>query len=146
MTHPGDPAADWLWTPRHSPWRWLLATATAVAGLGHVPVTGPHLAQAPYMGVEFIVLTAAVLLLALAALSCDTAAGYSLGLATGGLAIIGYVATRLVAFPQLADDVGNWFEPLGVLCVLAESVAVIAAIGGLLPERATRRTASSLVL
>ena len=32
--------------------------------------------------------------------------------------------TRLVAFPELADDVGDWLEPLGVVSVLAESTAV----------------------
>lgn len=130
-----DPAGSWLWTARHTPWRWPLATASALAAVAHVPVIGPHLAEAPYLGEEFIVLTAACLLLALAALVCDSAAVYGLSLLTCGLAIIGYVATRLVAFPQLADDVGNWFEPLGVVCVLAEVLAVIAATSGLLWHR-----------
>ena len=109
-----DPAASsFLWAPLHSPWRWLLATAAGVAALAHLPVIGPHLHEAPYMGEEFIVLTAACTLIALAALVCDSAAVYGLTAITCGLAIIGYVATRLIAFPQLADDVGNWFEPLG---------------------------------
>jgi len=43
-------------------------------------------------------------------------------------AVIGYLATRLVAFPMLADDVGNWFEPLGVVSVLSELVVVASAI------------------
>lgn len=69
----------------------------------------------------------ACLLLAIAALMCDSAAVYSLVVLTCGLALAGYVATRLTAFPQLGDDVGNWFEPLGVVSVVAECVAVIAA-------------------
>lgn len=46
---------------------------------------------------------------------------------TCGLAILGYIATRLIAFPELAGDVGNWFEPLGVVSVLAECAAVAIA-------------------
>ncbi|PZS32628.1 MAG: hypothetical protein DLM58_09480 [Pseudonocardiales bacterium] len=120
-----------LWTSRNSPWRWLLACAATVSAVAHLPVISAHLAKAPYMGEEFIVLTAACLLVALAAIICDSAAVYSLGLLTCGLAIAGYLATRLIAFPQLAADVGNWFEPLGVVSVLAESLAVVAAISAL---------------
>jgi hypothetical protein len=36
---------------------------------------------------------------------------------------------------MLADDVGNWFEPLGVLSVLSESVVVTAAASALLNHR-----------
>ncbi len=118
----------WLWTPRHSPWRWLLAGATALAALAHVPEIGPHLRQAPYMGEEVIVLTAACLLLAVAALVCDSAAAYALTALTCGLAIVGYVATRAIAFPELQDDVGNWLEPLGVVSILAESTDVLTAV------------------
>lgn len=118
---------SFLWTPRRSPWRWLVTTAAGIAAVAHVPVIGPHLDEAPYMGEEFIVLIVACLLLAIAALVCDSAAVYSLVVLTSGLALAGYVATRLTAFPQLGDDVGNWFEPLGVVSVVAECVAVIAA-------------------
>ena len=46
-------------------------------------------------------------------------------------AIIGYLATRLLPFPMLADDVGNWLEPLGVVSVLSELVVVGAAVTAL---------------
>lgn len=128
-----------LWTPLRSRGRWLLATATFIAALAHVPVIGPHLSEAPYMGEEFIVLTAACLLLGVAALACDSPAVYGLTVMTCGLAVVGYIATRLVAFPQLADDVGNWFEALGVVSVAAETVAVITAISAL--RSAGRRSA-----
>ncbi|MGH8962600.1 MAG: hypothetical protein ACRDWT_15670 [Jatrophihabitantaceae bacterium] len=129
---------DFLWTARLSNWRWLLALAAAVACIAHIPVIGPHLAEAPYMGEEFIVLTVACGLLALAALICDSTAVYALSAVTCGLAVIGYVATRLITFPMLADDVGNWFEPLGVVSVLAEATAVTAALSCLLGSSARR--------
>ncbi len=120
--------SSFLWVPRHSPWRSLLVSAIALAAVAHLPEIGPHLEQAPYMGEEFIVLTAACLLLGFAAIVCDSAAVYTLTALTCGLAIAGYLATRLIAFPLLQDDVGNWLEPLGVVSIVAESLAVLAAI------------------
>lgn len=70
------------------------------------------------------------LLLGLAAVICDSRAVYNLTVVACGLALVGYAATRLITFPQLGDDVGNWFEPLGVVSVLAETAAVIIAIQG----------------
>ncbi len=122
---------DFLWTPLLSPWRWPLAAATVVTAAAHLPVIRPHLHEAPYMGEEFVVLTAACLLLGLSAVTCDSRAVYSATILTCGLALVGYVATRLVAFPLLADDVGNWLEPLGVVSVLAETTAVVTAVNGL---------------
>lgn len=107
--------------------RWVLAPAALVAAAAHLPVIGPHLAEAPYMGVLFIVLTAACLALAVAAMVRDTMAVYALAALTCALAILGYIATRLVAFPMLADDVGNWFEPMGVLSVASEAIVVLSA-------------------
>jgi len=59
---------------------------------------------------------------------CDSAAIYALTILTCALAIAGYLATRLIAFPLLQDDVGNWLEPLGVVSILAEGFAVLTAI------------------
>ncbi len=114
-----------------SPHRWALALAAVVAAAAHVPVIAPHLEEAPYMGTAFIVLTAACSVLAAVALVRDTRAIYAVSILTCGSAIIGYAATRLVAFPQLADDVGNWWEPLGVTSILSEAVVVAAAMAAL---------------
>ena len=83
------------------------------------------------MGVLFVVLTAACAVLAAAALVRGGRAVYLLTVLTCGLAVVGYAATRLVAFPMLADDVGNWLEPLGVASIVSESIAVAAALVGL---------------
>lgn len=118
--------------------RWPLAGAAIVAAIAHVPVIGPHLDEAPYMGVLFILLTTACVVLATAAILYDSAAVYAASAVVCGTAIIGYAATRLVAFPLLADDVGNWLEPLGVLSIASEAVVVFVALRAL---RTTSRTA-----
>ena len=136
-TRPAPTATSMLLEPMRSPWRGVVALAALVAALAHVPVIGPHLDEAPYMGVLFVVLTVGCSAIALAALVRDAAAVYGLAVLTCGLAVLGYAATRLIAFPMLADDVGNWLEPLGVVSVISESVVVIAAVRALLSRRRT---------
>lgn len=111
--------------------RWLVVAALLVAAAAHLPVIGDHLAEAPYMGVLFIVLTAACFALAAALISLDSPAAYALSVLTCALAVLGYAATRTVAFPQLADDVGNWTEPLGLVSIAAESLAAVVATSAL---------------
>jgi peptidoglycan/LPS O-acetylase OafA/YrhL len=69
--------------------RRLVAVAAAIAAVAHVPVIAPHLGEAPYMGLLFIVLTLACLVLAGAALIQDTGAVYALAVLTCGLAVLG---------------------------------------------------------
>lgn len=114
-----------------APQRFLIAAAVAIAGAAHVPVIRDHLQEAPYMGVLFVLLTAACLLLAAAVLVHDAPVVYAAAGLICGLAIVGYAATRLVAFPMLADDVGNWLEPLGAVSVLSESIVVVVALAAL---------------
>jgi hypothetical protein len=130
---------DFFVVPQNSSMRWLLAAAAAVAAVAHIPVIGSHLKEAPYMGQLFIVLTAACFALALTALRFDTPAVYVASASTCSLAIIGYAATRLVAFPMLADDVGNWLEPLGVISVASEAIVVAASLLGLRRSLHTQR-------
>ena len=118
--------------------RWPLAAAAVAAAVAHVPVIGSHLHEAPYMGVLFIVLTAACFGLAATAVVHDSAAVYAASVVTCGLAIVGYAATRLVAFPMLADDVGNWLEPLGVASITSELAVVACALIALRRDAAPR--------
>jgi hypothetical protein len=105
-----------------------LAVLTVAAGLAHLPVTPQHLREAPYMGVLFatfaavgVVLGAVLLLRPRARLA--NGAGVLCGAAIGA-----YVATRVVAFPQIGDDVGNWAEPWGVVSVALEAAVVVVAV------------------
>lgn len=110
------------------PARIVLVTSAVVAAVAHVPVTPGHLREAPYLGVLFVLMTAACLGLAGAALMSQRAAVLVAFAAVCSAAIVGYVLTRLVAFPEIADDVGNWLEPFGIVSVLAETAVVIAAV------------------
>jgi hypothetical protein len=91
-------------------------------------VIAPHLEEAPYMGVLFIGLTVVCLGLGAVIAVAEPRWAYPTAAAVCGAAVLAYAATRLVAFPQLADDVGNWFEPLGVVSVISEGIVVALAL------------------
>jgi hypothetical protein len=116
------------WTPLQLGCRWALAGLAVISALAHLPLVGEHLYEAPYMGWEFIVFIVACLLIAIAAATFDTAALYAVAAMTGGLAVAGYFVTRVIALPGLGHDVGDWFEPLGVVAVLAETAMVLVAV------------------
>lgn len=128
-----------LLAARHSRLRLLLVPAVLVTAAAHLPVIRPHLSEAPYLGVLFVVLTAACVLLAATLISWDARLVYLLAAGTCGLAVLGYAATRLIAFPMLADDVGNWLEPLGLVSVAAESLVVVAVVLAMLSDLPSRR-------
>lgn len=120
-----------LGRPLRVPYRWVMIAAAVVAAIAHVPVIAAHLEEAPYMGVLFIVLTSACLALAAVMAVYDSPVVYALAVLTCGLAVLGYAATRVIAFPMLADDVGNWWEPLGVVSVVSESIVVVGSVSAL---------------
>jgi hypothetical protein len=90
-------------------------------------MTAEHLQEAPYMGVLFVMFTVAALLLAGGLAYGRSEIGYVVAAALCAAAVGAYVATRLVAFPLLSDDVGAWTEPLGLLCITTESAVVVMA-------------------
>jgi hypothetical protein len=96
-----------------------------VASMAHVPVIPEHLDEAPYMGVLFIGFSVASFFLAGLLAWRPVFWAYPAAGLLCVAAILAYVATRLVRFPMLADDVGAWFEPLGVVSVIAEAGVVV---------------------
>jgi hypothetical protein len=124
------------------PQRFAVAALATITAAVHVPVTGPHLSEAPYLALLFLALTVSCLLLAGIVLTFDPVAVYAGAAALCALAVAGYVATRLVAFPLIADDVGHWFDPLGVVAVAAETAVVIVAITMLAAHRLDRTPVS----
>ncbi|GAC1326699.1 MAG: hypothetical protein NVSMB13_12170 [Mycobacteriales bacterium] len=105
-----------------------MATGAVIAAVAHVPVIPEHLRDAPYMGVLFVLLSGTCLALAGAVWAGRGRAVAATAAAVCGAAVLGYLASRLVAFPMLADDVGNWLEPLGVVSVLSELLVVGSAL------------------
>ena len=99
-----------------------------VAAVAHIPVIPEHLEEAPYMGFLFIAFTVASFGVATLLAARPSPTWYLVASGLCVAAVGAYVATRLVAFPQLADDVGLWAEPLGLVSISAESAAVALSL------------------
>lgn len=127
------------WSSVGSPLRWAVALAATVSAVAHIPPTPEHLVEAPYMGVGFIAFTLTCLAIAATTLVRDSAVVYRAAAAVCGAGIATYAATRLIAFPLLSDDVGNWLEPLGVVSVLAEAIVVLGSLRALSSRELSRR-------
>lgn len=117
--------------------RWGTVVALTVAAVAHIPVTPEHLREAPYMGWLFVAFTAVALVAAVVvAVRGSASTPFLIAGVLCALAIGAYAMTRLFAFPQLADDVGNWAEPLGVVSVVSETAVVLLSIAAGLRLRA----------
>lgn len=128
-------------TATESALRSSAVAAIGVAAVAHVPVIGPHLHDAPYMGVLFVAFTGVCLALGAAIAAGNRTWAYRSAVVVCGSAVLLYAATRLIAFPQLSDDVGNWLEPLGVISVVSETFVVALAVVTLFRRRRTARVA-----
>ena len=111
----------------------LLPTVAALGAVGeavaHVPVIEPHLVEAPYIGIGFVLLTVAGFYLAVRlVVEPDELVWAAVGV-VGVLAVVGYVLSRTVGLPQIGDDVGAWADPLGITAVSCELVMLAAAAG-----------------
>jgi hypothetical protein len=126
--------------PLRSPWRWPAALALLVTGAVHIPVTPEHLEEAPYIGLLFAALTMACLVLAIAVLAFDVPAVWLLSGSVSGAAVFAYLLSRTVALPQIGDDVGHWFEPLGMAAISAETLTAVIAASILFRHRQGRTT------
>jgi hypothetical protein len=128
--------------------RWGVIGLLLVAALAHIPVVPDHLKEAPYMGVLFIFFSIAAFAVATVLAARPSRGWYSVAVVLCVAAVGAYVATRLIAFPELADDVGAWTEPLGLVSISAETLAALLGVAALRqPAGAThtaqrRRTAS----
>lgn len=114
--------------PARSPLRWPAAAAALVIAAAHIPVTAAHLTEAPYIGWAFVALEISVVVLAVVLVVHDAPLAWWTGTVVPTLAIAAYVLTRSVALPQIADDVGNWTEPLGIVAVTAEALLLVMAV------------------
>jgi hypothetical protein len=121
------PLGSWL--------RYPAAGLGIVAGLAHVPVTPAHLQEAPYIGTLFIVFTTVALLSSTLLLLSDSPAAWTLLAGSCLLAVGAFVISRTLGLPLMADDIGNWSDPLGIISVATESAVVLLAALALLRSR-----------
>lgn len=115
--------------------RIVAAAAAGGAALAHIPPMGPHFEEVPYIGVAFALLTT-VCLAGMIGVLADERPIWWLGMGAGcGIAIVAYIVSRTVGLPGMADDIGHWTEPLGVVSVLTEAITVAVSAAALVTIR-----------
>ena len=130
--------------PRN-PLRLPAAAAALVAAAAHLPVIPDHLREVPYIGWLFIGLSALCVLGAVALLVDDTATVW-LALGTGcAAAVLGYLLSRGPGLPAMADDLGDWANPLGLISVAAETLVAGFAVSALVSRGRSVRWAWAAV-
>jgi hypothetical protein len=113
------------------PWRWLTALLLLVNAGVHIPLVPEHLDEAPYIGVLFILLSVACIVLAVVIVVVDTTWVWAASGTISLLALVAFVLSRTVGLPQIGDDVGNWTDPLGFPALASEALTVALAAGAL---------------
>ncbi len=108
-------------------------TATGLLGIAliHLLDLPGKIHETPYLGVAYLGLIVASLVLAEALLRHDDRRIWT---ASAGLALavmVGFVINRTVGMPGATEDIGNWLEPLGLASLFVEGAVTLLALGGL---------------
>lgn len=99
---------------------WIAIALILVTGLIHFMEAPDNLSEAPYKGVLFIMNGVGALIAAVGIYRGSRSWGWGLGALVAAGAVAGYIMSRTIGLPGLPVD-DEWFEPLGVLSVIAEA-------------------------
>ena len=125
----------------------LFRVLAVPAAFGLLAVSLLHLIDGPgsltdqfYVGGMELALAAACVPLAVLLLTYPVRLFWHAAGALCTAALIVYIASRTVGLPGSTDDIGNWFQTLGVLNVVFE--AAVIALAALVVLRRVRRPAA----
>ena len=102
---------------------WAGILLIVVVGLIHLYKAPAYLEAAPYIGVAFLI---NILLALVSAFGIYRGMwwGWLLGILVAGGAFVMYVVSRTIGLPGLEDDVGEWFDPAGILALIVEALFI----------------------
>ncbi|MGW3658787.1 hypothetical protein ACWD6R_25295 [Streptomyces sp. NPDC005151] len=99
-----------------------------------------QLKETLYLGVLFIALIVASLVVAELLLRRHDRRVWLAAIVLAAAALLGYVVSRSIGLPGATDDIGNWLEPLGLASLFVEGVVVLLGVSAL-TERSSREVA-----
>jgi hypothetical protein len=110
----------------------LLTRAVGVLGLlgvalVHVLDLPSKFHEVPYLGVAYLVLIVGTLLTAAVLTRHDSRRAWTASLVLAGATFAGYAISRTTGLPSATDDVGNWFESLGLASLFIEACVVVVS-------------------
>jgi hypothetical protein len=121
----------------------LLRRGIAVIGLAAIALI--HLIdgtgkfhEVPYLGWMYMGLVAGCLLVAGMLIERDDRRAWAGAVGLSAVAFLGYALSRTTGLPSAKDDIGNWFEPLGIGTLFAEAVVFGVGLRALVALRSLR--------
>jgi hypothetical protein len=108
--------------------RWSGILLILMIGLIHVFDAPDSFSEAFYKGLLFYA-NGAGALVAAAGIYLRRGWGWRLGLVIAVGSLIGYVLSRTVGLPMIPAEPDEWFEPLGIVSLIAEALFVAVFFG-----------------
>jgi hypothetical protein len=114
---------------------WIMIALIIVTGAVHVIDAPDALEEAAYKGWLFYANGAAALA-AVWGVYRRQDWGWNLGLMVAAGSLAGYVASRTVGLPMIPAEPDAWFEPLGVMSMIAEAGVIAVFVHRALSAKA----------
>ena len=124
--HPVQPTDD-----RAVLWRGAAVIGLLAIALIHVLDAPGKFHETPYLGWGYVVLIAACLVVGGMLMERGDRRAWMAAVVISVIAFVAYALSRTTGLPQASDDVGNWFEPLGVATLFAEVMVTLIAVRAL---------------
>jgi hypothetical protein len=83
--------------------------------------------EVPYLGWAYVGLIVATLATAAVLARHDSRRAWLAAVLLAGATWAGYALSRTTGLPSATDDIGNWFEPLGLASLFIEAIVVIVS-------------------
>lgn len=105
--------------------KWGAAAALLVTAIVHFIETPSASTEATYKAVLFVLNGLGALVAIAGILRGEWTWGWLLGALVCAGAIVGYIASRTIGLPGIPAEPDAWFEPMGVISVVAEAAFLI---------------------
>ena len=110
--------------------RAVVAVGLVGIALVHILDLQSKMEEVPYLGFAYIGLIVASLVLAELTVRRGGRWVYAASAGLAAAVIAGYAINRTVGMPGAMDDIGNWWEPLGLASLVVEATVVWFAVTG----------------
>jgi len=102
------------------------AVILGLAGIAaiHILDLPAKFTETPYLGVAYVGMIAAAFVLIERIIRAPKLIDYLAAAALAGSVMLGFVINRTVGMPGAMGDIGNWFEPMGLLSLFVEGFVI----------------------
>ena len=117
--------------------RITVALSLAVVAAIHILDLPGKFAETPYLAYAYIGIIIASVIIVERVLFVGSKIDFLAAAALSAAVIVGFVINRTVGMPMATGDIGNWFEPLGLLSIVVEAFVIWQALVAVALHRRT---------